>query len=76
MRIVQGLFEYGVYDTLAYLRADLSQSLSQSMYILFSGNDDEEVGINPLLDSFRSNSIVLLFFRNLGSCSRISTGPI
>ena len=27
-RIILELFEYGVYDILAYLRADLSQSLS------------------------------------------------
>ena len=43
---------------------------------MFSDNIDVEIGINPLLDNFENDSVVLLFFPSLDSCSRISTGPI
>ena len=46
------------------------------MWVSFSDNVDVKVGIDPLLDNFGSNSVVLLLFSSLGSCSRISTRPI
>ena len=46
------------------------------MWVSFPDNVDVEVGIDSLLYNFGSNSVVLLLFPSLGSCSRISTGPI
>ena len=76
MRIIQELLEYRVYDTLAYLRADLPQSLPWPIWVSFSNNVDVEVGIDPLFDNFGSDSVVLLLFPSLGSYSKISTRPV
>lgn len=74
-RIVQKLLEYGIYDILVYLRADVPQSLLWSIWILFSNNDNIEFGVDCQLDNFGKDSVILLFFSTLGNYSRISIKP-
>ncbi len=46
------------------------------MWVSFSNDVDIEVGVDPLLDDFGSNSVILLLLPSLSSCSRISTRSI
>ena len=75
-RIIHELLKYEVYNTLAYLGADLSQKLLWSMWVSFSNNIDLKIGVDPMLDNFGSDSVVFLFFPRLDSFSKISMGPM
>ena len=43
---------------------------------MLSDNIDIEVGIDPLLNNFGSDSVVFFFFPSLGSCIKISIESI
>ena len=54
----------------------LNGESSKTSEDFFSNNIDKKVTINPLVDCFRSNSIVFLLFPSLNNYSRIITKPI
>ena len=61
-----------MYYSLVNLRTDLTKCLLGPLRIFFSYDINIKITVDPLLDDFRSNNIVFLFFPSLSSCVEIS----
>ena len=65
-----------VYYSLANLWIDSMRCFLGSLGVFFSNNVEIEVTIDPLLDDFWSDSIVLIFFSSLSGCGEISSRSV
>ena len=54
------------------LQVNLVECLLGALRVPFSNDVDVKVAIDPLLDDFRSNSVVYLFSLSLSSCDEVS----
>lgn len=54
----------------------MAKCFSGLLRILFSNNVYVKVAIDPLLNDFRSDSVVFFLFPSLSSCSRVSSRSI
>ena len=61
---------------MANLRVDSIEYLPGSLGVFFSNDVDIKVTVDPLLDDFRSDSVILLLFPSLSSCDGVSSKSI
>ena len=54
----------------------MTECLPRSLRFFFSNYVDVKVTVNPLVDDFRNDNIVLLLFPSLSSCDGVSSGFI
>ena len=74
--IVQQFFKNGIYYFLTNLQTDSTDYLPGSLGVSFSNDVNVKINVYPLLNNFRSNSIVLLFFPSINSCDGVSLRSI
>lgn len=74
--IVRQLFEYRVDNSLTTLLANLANDLLWPLRVIFFNDVDIEVVVDHLLNDFRGNNIVLLFFPCLRSSDKVNIRSI
>ena len=58
------------------MQVDLTECLPESLGVSFSKDVDVMVTVDPLLDDFRSNSVVFFLFPSISSCNEVSSRSI